>query len=1061
MISRPFIDRPVLATVMSLLIVLAGLVAIFLLPVDRFPRIVPPSIQISTSYSGADAQTVAESVTTPIEQQLSGVSNLIYFSSQSGNDGSVSITATFEVGTDQDIAAVEVQNRVSSAIPRLPADVVQSGITVSKSSASMLAVIALESDDPRHDDVFLSNYAIVNILNALRREPGVGNVSMFGSKSYSMRVWLDPEQLTRLGLTVADVVGAIKDQNNVYPSGAIGQRPGPDGVGLTIPVQTGGRLTEPEQYRAIIVRAFPDGRMVRLEDVARIELGSLSYELLGRVNGNPTAIMMVSMQDGANALETMANVRRALDELSAAFPPGVRYRIPYDTTSFIDESISEVVRTLFEAVALVLLVVFVFLQSWRATLVPLVAVPVSIIGALAGMLLLGYSINTLTLFGLVLAIGIVVDDAIVVVENVERLMEEEGLSPREATIRAMDQVSGALVAMVLVLCAVFVPVAFIGGLTGALYQQFAVTIAVSVAVSGFVALTLSPAMCRVLLRPRRRRKAAAFFRVFNRAFAAITEGYSAAVRAAIRRAALAMLILGGLALLTARLADRIPSGFLPEEDQGFVLAGVRLPDGASLERTDQLMRRVESFLADHPAVGDVVALAGHDQLAGGVNNAAAGSFFISLKPFGERRGPGMSARAVADAIGREFGDTSEGIVLSFLPPAVQGIGQRAGFQVELQDRTGGSLDRLVEVGQALADAAARHPGIGGVNTTLRYSLPRLFVEVEREQAKSLGVNLSDVFQTLRAYLGAVYINDFNLLGRIWRVQIQAEPHFRDDPADIGSFYVRSGNNTMVPLTGLVKTEFRAGPNVVEHFNGFRAFGITGVPAKGRSTGEAMRILADLADELLPPGYALQWSGASFQEVRASRQAPVIVAFALVVTLLVLAGLYERWLAPLAVLMAVPFAVFGALAAIFARGLPQDIYFQVGLLVLVGLSAKNGILIVEFALALRRSGLSASEAAITAAKIRFRPIVMTSLAFVMGVLPLAAASGAGAAARHSIGTGVLGGMLAATIMAPVFVPLFFCLSERAREALARLPRPFAGAGGRPGAGRPEDLAARAG
>jgi len=1039
---RTFIDRPVLAAVMSLLIVLAGVVAIATLPIDRYPRIVPPSIQISASYSGADAITVSESVATPIEQQLSSVSNILYFSSQSGNDGSLSITATFEVGTDQDIAAVEVQNRVNAAIPRLPEDVIRGGITVSKSSASMLAVIALESDDPRYDDVFLSNYAIVNVLNAVRREDGVGNVSMFGSKSYSMRIWLDPDRLTTLGLTVNDVISAVRDQNNVFPSGAFGQRPTDGEVLLTIPVQAQGRLTEPSQYRRTIIRAFPDGRTIHLEDVARIEMGSLSYQLMGRVNSSATAIMTVSMQDDANALQTMQNVRRILDELSESFPPGVRYRIPYDTTTFIDESISEVVKTLIEAVVLVLVIVFLFLQSWRATLVPLVAIPVSIIGAFAGMQLLGLSINTLTLFGLVLAIGIVVDDAIVVVENVERLMEEEGLSPRDATIKAMSQVSGALVAMVLVLCAVFVPVAFAGGLTGELYKQFAATIAVAVSISGFVALTLSPAMCRLLLRPRNAKPKARFFRVFNNFLDLATRRYVGAVRGLIRRTLIAALIFGGLGLMVVRMSDRIPTGFIPEEDQGMVLVSVRLPDAASLDRTDDVARRVESFLASHPAVANVVCLVGYDQLGGGVNNPSAATMFISLKPFAERTGRGMSARAVADDLSEEFADLREGIVYSFLPPAVQGIGQRAGFQMELQDRIGGRLEDLIEIGERFVDQANQHPALSGVNASLRYSLPQLYVTVDREQAKALGVNLAEIFQTLRAYLGTVYINDFNLLGRIWRVQVQAEPSFRDNPSDIENFFVRSTTGQMAPLSGLINTEFKAGPNLVEHFDGFKTYRVTGIPAPGRSTGEAMVALQAIANEVLPPGYAIVWSGASFQEVRASQQTGSLIIFALIVVFLLLAGLYERCITPLAVLLVVPFAAFGALLAILLRGLPQDIYFQVGLLVLIGLSAKNAILIVEFCMNQRKAGMPIRLAATEAARIRFRPILMTSLAFIMGVIPLVIAAGAGASARHSIGTGVVGGMIAVTLLATLFTPLFFALTERITESARAMAKPRA-------------------
>jgi len=1027
--SRFFIDRPVFATVLSLLILLGGTVSIIFLPIDRYPKIVPPSVQISASYPGADAETVAEAVASPIEQRLSAVPNLLYFQSRSGNDGSLSITATFEVGTDEDVAAVDIQNRLTGAYSRLPEEVIRRGIEVSKSSPGMLAIVALESDDPRYDDVFLSNYAIVNILNAIRREPGVGNVTIFGSRTYSMRIWIDPDKLTGINMTMREVASAIRDQNNLYPAGTIAARPTDNLVELTLPVQTEGRLHEPSQYEQIILRAYSDGRIVRLGDVAQIELGSASYDRVGRVNELPTALMMISQQVDANALDTMANVRRVMDELSESFPAGVRYRVPYDTTTFITASMREVVKTLIEAVILVIFVVFIFLQSWRATLIPLVAIPVSIVGAFAGMLMLGFSINTLTLFGLVLAIGIVVDDAIVVVENVERLMDEEDLSARDATIKAMSQVSGALVAMVLVLCAVFVPVAFMGGMTGELYRQFAVTIAVSVGISGFVALTLSPALCRMILRPKDARPKFFIFRWFNVQFRKLTRGYTTGVRALIHHAAVAIVLFAGLSLIAYRMVDRVPTGFLPREDQGFFSAAVLLPDGASMDRTDRMLQEVEQFLIDHDAVQDVIALLGQDTLSGGIISSNAATMFVSLKPFRDRRGRDMSAHAVIEAVQERFSDARDGMVYAFHPPAVQGIGQRAGFQMELQDRSSQTMAALVEASEKFIAEAESRPQLADITATIRYQAPQVFIDVDRERAKVLGLALADVYDTLNTYLGTVYVNDFNMFGRVWRVYMQAQPQYRDDPADIKSYHVRNSSGQMVPLDAVIKSEFRSGPNLVERFNGFNSIQVSGIPAPGYGTGEAMRILNQVAEETLPPGFSYEWSGASFQQARAGRQAPIIILFGMIVIFLVLAAQYERWLMPLGVLLVVTFAIFGAMLAIMLRGLPQDIYFQIGLLVLVGLSAKNAILIVQFCTELRLEGKSATDAAIEAARIRFRPILMTSLAFVAGVIPLAIASGAGAAARHSIGTGVIGGMLGATLLAPFFVPLFFVLLDR--------------------------------
>ncbi len=1034
MLSRFFIDRPVFSCVLSILILIAGGAAIFVLPVDRFPQITPPTIQINATYPGADAKTAAESVAAPIEQQLSGVKNLLYYSSLCSNNGSVKIVVTFEIGTDQDMAAVEVQNRLSIAEPRLPSEVVRQGITVTKSSTSMLGVFALESDGS-YDDIFLSNYATINLVDALKRVPGVGDVAVFGTKDYSMRIWVDPDRLATRGLTVSDVAASIREQNAVFPAGTIGQRPSDSEIEMTVPVLTRGRLQEVSEYENIVLRAHADGSTLRLKDVARVELGALSYDLFGRAHARPSTLIPVYLQVGANALETMRGVEQTLAAAAKSFPPGISYKSPYDTTTFISESMAEVVHTLLEAVGLVLVVVFLFLQSWRATLIPLLAVPVAIVGTFAGMLALGFSINTLTMFGLVLAIGIVVDDAIVVVENVERIMEQEGLSSRDATIKAMQQVTGPVIAIVLVLSAVFVPVAFLGGLTGQLYKQFAVTIAVSVAISGLVALTLSPALCRLILKPSHGKKLF-IFRWFNSAFNALTAGCTEGVRRVIRFAPVSLLIFGILCYTAFTLQQKVPTGFLPDEDQGFVLTFVLLPDGASLDRTDRLAAKVEEFLLHHPAVEDTVLLGGLDFLSGGITSTNSATMFIKLKPFEERRAPGMSAQDIAAATMRHFAGQGEGLVLAFNPPSVQGLGARAGFQVELQARGGGTVEELATHAEKFIAKANQDGRLSGVRGTLRIAQPQLFVDLNRDKAKMMGIQVAGVFEAMQAYLSSLYINDFNKYGRIWRVQLQAEPRFRDHPDDIGRIYVRNDQGDMAPLSGLVDIGYRAGPNAVSRFNGFPSVQVTGAPAPGVSSGEAMDAVQEIADEILPQGFGFEWSGASYQEVKAGNQAPMVLAFGILVVFLVLAAQYEKWSLPVAVLGILPLAVLGALVAVWARGLAQDIYFQIGLLTLVGLSAKNAILIVEFCVAANRQGMDVKEAALQAFRLRFRPIVMTSLAFILGVVPLAVSTGAGAAARHSIGTGVIGGMLAATFIAVFFVPLFFVLIQKASDFLVR-------------------------
>tara|TARA_R110000868_G_scaffold241497_3_gene496908 strand:- start:672145 stop:675297 length:3153 start_codon:yes stop_codon:yes gene_type:complete len=1036
MFSKFFIDRPVFASVLSLLILIAGSVAIMALPVARYPEITPPTINIDAVYPGADAETAATAVAAPIEQQLSGVENLIYFSSTSSNSGAVSITATFEIGTDQDLAAVDIQNKLSVAEPQLPAEVVRNGITVTKSSTNILGVATLLADDDSgYDDLYLSNYATINLLDRLRRIDGVGNVQVFGSKDYSMRVWLDPDRLAVKNLTVSDAVAAVREQNANFPAGTIGQRPSGSEVELTIPVMTRGRLSEIADYENIILRASEDGTIIRLKDVARIELGSRSYELFGRANGKSSTLILLYLQTGANALDTMKLIRAEFEDAKLNFPQGIKYNIPYDTTEFISASMEEVIHTLIEAVVLVLIVVFLFLQSWRATLIPLLAVPVAIVGTFAGMLALGFSINTLTLFGLVLAIGIVVDDAIVVVENVERIMEEDGLSPRKATVKAMEQVSGALIAIVLVLSAVFVPVAFMGGLTGQLYKQFAVTIAVSVSISGLVALTLSPALCAILLKPSHHKKKFFFFRIFNGAFDGATNVYVRGVGLAGRYFLVTLAIFGILVFSLFRVQQSVPSGFLPDEDQGYIIAAVILPDGASLERTDVLARQTEEFLLAHPAVENVTLLGGLDLISGRVNSTSSATIFVTLKPFDERKDPALSAQTLAGEVIGRFGGSPEGMVIAFNPPAIQGLGITSGFEMQLQQRGGGTIAELAETSNVLIAASAEDPDVVGVRGTVRVAVPQLFVELNRDKTKMMGVEISQVFDTLQAYFGALYVNDFSKFGRIWRVQMQAETEYRDNPQDINRVYVRNKDDQMVPLSGVVNSNFRTGPNIVTRFNGFPSVQINGAPAPGVSSGDAINRIAELAEEKLPTGYGYEWSGETYQALKAGNQTPIVLAFGLVVVFLVLAAQYERWSLPIVVLLAVPIAVLGAFIAIAFRGLAQDIYFQIGLLTLVGLAAKNAILIVEFCIDKVRDGMDPMEAALEAARLRFRPIVMTSMAFILGVVPLAISSGAGSAARHSIGTGVIGGMIASTFIGVFFVPVFFILIQRMSTRLS--------------------------
>jgi len=1028
MISRFFIDRPVFASVISIIIVLCGAASMFFLPIEQAPQITPPTVIIGAFYPGANAATVMESLATPIEQELSGIENLLYYQSQSSNDGSLGITLTFEIGTNLDIAAVEVQNRLKRAEPRLPEEVKRQGISVDKRMSNFLGVFALQSSNPEHDDLFLSNYANIYMIDTLKRVPGVGSVQIFGNKDYSMRIWVNPDQLALKNLTFGDVAQAIREQNGQFAAGTVGAKPNPKALEFTIPVLAPGRLDEPEQFEEIILRANPDGSMVKLKDVARVELGALGYNTIGRLNAKTTTFFLITQQPGANALSTMIGVNEAMDNLATAFPEGVSYKSPVDTTKFIRVSIEEVAKTFGEAILLVLLVVFVFLGSWRAAVIPLVAVPVAIIGTFTGLMLLGFSINTLTLFGLVLAIGIVVDDAIVVVENVERLMHEEHLAPREATIKAMEQVTGPIIAIVLVLSSVYLPVAFLSGSTGVMYRQFGVTIAISVAISGLVALSLSPALCRLLLKPNHNK--IFIFRWFDETFGAFTNMFTRTARMAIKLGVLTMIIFGILLAATFGLFRNVPTAFVPQEDQGYFMVAVMLPQGASLDRTDLIVRQVEDFLMQQPEIQDVVALAGLDLLSGHVMSTSAATFFINLKPWDERPGPEHHVNAI---VGRTFGrfmGLKEATVLAFNPPPIQGLGLQAGYEVQLEARGSSDVQRLSEVTDQFLGALQADPMFAkDARGNLNMSQPQLRVQLNRTHAKLMGVQVPDVYNTLQAYLDSLYVDDFNKFGRIFRVQLQAEPEFRQEPEDLKKIFVRNDKGDMIELSGILDFTFKSGPNVLSRLNSYPAVQISGSPAPGYSTGQTIQRAQKLAATALPAGYALEWSGASYQEIKAGNQSLYVILFGLIMVFLVLAAQYEKWSLPFAVLLAVPFGVFGAYVAVSLRpSAAADIYFQIGLLTLIGLTAKNAILIVEFCSVLRSQGKGIVESAIEAARLRLRPIVMTSLCFILGVLPLVLSTGAGAAGRRSIGSSVMGGMLSATFLAVFFVPLFFVIIQ---------------------------------
>ncbi|OQA32521.1 MAG: Efflux pump membrane transporter BepE [Betaproteobacteria bacterium ADurb.Bin341] len=1021
MIPRFFIDRPIFATVVSLIITLAGLAAMKTLPIAQYPQITPPSVSVSAAYVGASAETVASTVAAPLEQQINGAEGMTSMTSNNSANGSMSLTVNFEVGTDIDKAATDVQNRVNLALPQLPAVVRESGVTVAKATSNMLMVVAIQSPDGRYDDIYTSNYASLNITDELKRIAGVGKVDIMGARDYSMRLWLKPDRMAQLGITSDDIAAAVREANAQVAIGQIGAPPTPSPVQLTFPVTTRGRLTDAREFGEIILRTGDNQARVRLKDVARIELGAQSYDFLGTLNGKPTTLISIYQSPKANALDLAAHIRTTMQELSKRFPSGISYSIPFDATRFVEVSINEVVHTFFEALLLVLLVVFLFLQSWRATLIPLLAVPVSILGSFAGMILLGYSINTLTLFGMVLAIGIVVDDAIVVIENVERIMHETGVDAREAAKRAMDEVTGPVIAIVLVLCSVFVPVAFMAGMTGQLYKQFAITIAIAVVISGVVALTLTPALAGLLLRPGHAAQKG-FFKWFNERFERLTESYARGTRFLLKRMALGIALYGGIVLLTLVLFRLMPTSFIPDEDQGYLIAAAMLPDGASIDRTGVVTREVETGIAKHPAVRDVIAFTGMNMLEGGITSNAA-TYFVMLKDWDERKGRDLHALAVLGALWGGFGQIRDAQVVAFNPPAIPGLGTTGGLEATTRE---------------LIAKAQTRPEVVGLSTQIRSASPQLYIDVDREKAKSLGVPLSSLFGSLQSLFGSTYVDDFSKFGKTFRVTMQAEPEYRTRPEDIENVFVRANNGTMVPMKSLATVRYASGPASIARYNGFASATVNGGAAPGYSSGQAMNALEEVARQLLPQGFSFQWGGQALEEKKSGGSSLLVFGAGLLMVFLILAAQYEKWSLPFGVLLAVPFGLFGAYIAIALRGISSDVYFQIGLLTLIALSAKNAILIIEFAVLERAQGLSPSEAALKAARLRFRPILMTSFAFILGVVPLVFASGAGAGSRHSIGTGVLGGMLAATVLAVFFVPLFYQSIERLGERLRRNP-----------------------
>ncbi len=1045
MFSYFFIHRPIFAMVISIVLVITGLVTLSGLPIARYPEITPGTIKSTTRYLGASAEIVEQTVASPIEQELNGIENQLYFDSLSTNDGQLSITSTFEIGTDLDIAQVQVQNKVKLAEPKLPEDVRRNGITVKKQSTDILMVITIYSPDQTFDELYVSNYTKMNVKDILFRVPGVGDVMIIGEREYGMRLWVDPDKMYRLGMTASDVIQSVQEQNIQAAAGKIGQPPNPPGQEFEYTVRAQGRLSTPEEFGNIILRARPDGSVVRVSDVGRVELGAYDYGTISRLNAKSASVLLIYQLPDANAIQTADNLIKILEEISRNFPKGLTYQITYDSTLFVRESIREVVKTLYEAVFLVILVVFIFLQNWRATLIPLITVPVSLIGTFIFFPLLGFSVNVLSLFGLVLAIGIVVDDAIVVVEAVEHNMSHKKMSPLDAAIEAMREVSGAVVAIALVLMAVFIPVAFIPGITGRLYQQFALTISVSVALSALNALTLSPALSALLLKPgfQSRGLLGLFFRGFNTGFDWSTNRYLSIVRLLIRRLVLVGITMGVVIFCIYKLNAMVPMGFLPTEDEGYFMIDVTLPPGASLTRTDEVITQAEKVIGGLHGIANYFSMGGMSMVSS-IYASNVGSLFVVLEPWEERKTPELQAPAILQALRQKLSVIPGGRVTAFDVPPIKGLGNAGGFNMKIQDMGGKDIPALADATQRVVDAARERKEVAGVLTTFSPNEPQLALAVNRDRCKTLGVPVSSVFQVLQTFLGGYYLNDFNLYGRTFRVLMQAESQYRQNPEDIQQFYVRTGDGRMVPMNELVTLTSVSGPLSVNRFNILRSADILGGPAPGYSSGQALAAMEETAAKVLPPGFRYDWTTMAYQEKKASGGAGMVLAFAVLMVFLFLAAQYESWLIPLAVVFGLPTGVLGAYLFTWISGHANDVYSSIGLIMLMGLIAKNAILIVEFARQQRDAGKSIIDSAVEAAHLRLRPILMTSFAFILGVVPLALSTGAGAASRVSLGTVVIGGMLIGTCLGILVVPAFYVILERLVEW--RKPVPSAGAAG---------------
>lgn len=1036
MFSKFFINRPVLAMVMSIIIVIAGGLSIFSLAVEEYPQVTPPQVVVQATYPGASAEVISSSVASVLENSINGVEGMIYMQSSSTSSGSLNINIYFTNETDPDQATINVNNRVQAVLSSLPQEVQRQGVTVDKRSSTILAVYSLFSDSPAHDRIFIANYAAINILEELKRVPGVGDAALFSRQEYSMRIWLSPDKLTKYNLTPAEVIALVQEQNSQFAAGFFGQEPVRKDLDFTYTVTTQGRFTTPQEFENILIRTNSDGSSLRLKDLARVELGAEDYSVNAFYNGRPAVAFGLFLQPGANALNVAEGVAKKLEELSQTFPEGLQYAIPYDTTSFVNVSIKEVIKTFIEAIILVVIVIYFFLQNFRATIIPVLAVPVSIIGTFAGMYMLGFSINLLTLFGLILAIGIVVDDAIIVIENVERLIHEEKLSVKDATMKAMDEIASPVIAIVLVLSAVFIPVAFIGGFSGEIYKQFAITIVISVVISGFVALTLTPALCVSILKTHEP-KPFWIVKKFNDFFEWLTHQFTDKVAHAIRRGVFYVILFVGLIAVTYGLFTRVPTGLVPAEDKGMLLVSMQLPPATALSKTTEMASFMESTIRNNPNVEAVMALAGYDMLSSAVRTFG-GTAFVKLKDWDLRKEDNQKSQALAQTFTAQLMQNPNAVIFALNPPPIMGLSLTDGFEMYIQNRTGGSIQDLQKYTQLVLQEAQKRPELTGVRTTLSVNVPQYNVQLDRQKAKSLGVNVDDVFTTLQSTFGSYYVNDFNLYGRTFKVSMQSESEFRETPNDLRNVFVRSSNGDLIPISSLVTFERIIGSDILERFNLFPAAKLMGDAASGYSSGDALKAIEEVANQVLPDGYTVAFSGSSYQEKNAGGTGTIAFIFGLVFVFLILAAQYERWLMPLAVLTAVPFAVFGAILATWLRGLNNDIYFQIGLVMLIALAAKNAILIIEFAMEAReKQGKNIYDAAVEAARLRFRPIVMTSLAFTIGVLPLAISSGAGAASRHAIGTGVIGGMLAATFIATFFIPLFYTYFARLSEFISNL------------------------